>query len=524
MSQPRPSVLWDPVRSPRFLVATATELRLYSSPAVPLGVLTDLASLRALAWSTRNDSLVAIGLGSGRTLLVPADSFGARGNVIQLALRSPRPVNALSFSPDGASLAVGLDKARGGTDSVLLFDVERATSSQPRAGREGGSIGIVEPRPTLQFGTSSESITALAFLSPSLLLAGAGKAIRSYDTRIGSSTIVYASRAVHHLAPNPFSLHQFAARGEDDIIKLYDLRKTDAPLLSFSTARSGGGSKGLAEICWSPDRRGLLGSLERECRTVHLWNLIDGPLALQETTEDRTPLPLDATTSSSASQDTQRLPILVDDRRTQPFELPLCAFTFSRSERNVILGVGREGGYPGGPGYRLERIRIPVPRHSAFLDRGVLLSTSSSSNQFQTFSIPPLALPVDGDEPTTPLVLPPPTGSARGRTSFSAAAQTHPGRRDETIGPSGSLTPMRRLSHTSEDPPLAIEDGPTGLGGMASDIEVIMFRRAREGYGTKAGMNAGLVGEEDESLRVFWNWVARTFLSTSPTFVWSIAD
>jgi WD40 repeat protein len=196
-------------------------------------------------------------------------------------------------------LAVGLDKVRH-DPSLVVWDIETAAASlsppvnspdarSPRfSQRLPTRIPPIdsrpnEPRPLQQYG-STEAITSLTFVpssaGPSLLMAGVGmKWLRLHDLRspTTSTILTIATKAVYGLCPDPFDDFKVASFGDDGGIRIWDRRRSSEPVIAFSEADAsgdGGRLSILAEIAFSPTRRGLLGSLERDSSVVRFWDLI----------------------------------------------------------------------------------------------------------------------------------------------------------------------------------------------------------------------------------------------------------
>ncbi|GAA6043670.1 hypothetical protein JCM8097_008599 [Rhodosporidiobolus ruineniae] len=533
-------------------------------------VTTELTGLRAFAWYPHSRTpLVAAGLATGRVLLLGLDGGeGGRGGQggatppsVQINVRHSRPCNVVAFSPTQPGLlAVGLEKGRG--ESLLVYDISRsvdpsASSSALGSGapfptrtfslsreHSGGSRGrahspatpsALEPIPLLSFG-SSEAVTSCAFLSSpsssassgpssgasnsSALLAAAmaNKWLRVYDLRAPPQTVTtWGTRAVYGVAANPFNGQQFTSHGDDGIVRLWDLRVPLDPLLSFSETDAGSVparkpranvvAKPLAETAWSPDRRGVFTTLEKDGQALRVWQLVDGPgprlIGARLSPHSLTSFTFVPSSLSSSSND------------------PSLRF----------LTLSRETSHPGSSGHSLSLLTLPSDPCVSFLERGLALSSSSSAPP-ATFSIPPpsaadlhAADEPDqvGQSPVPPTALslamsPPPD---RGRTLSLAGLPPLVIDRNQTPRPGGAGPGMMRrissgavLQLPGASTRLAAEvgDGEGGIGGeadlsaLASDMSGLVRERIEAGYGGDAATNAAL---SEGGVREFWLWVAR---------------
>jgi hypothetical protein len=298
-------LLWSPTpSSDRFVVYGGSDVRLHEwrphgrpakTAARSLAVLTDLPPFRALAWSphTQSDDLVAIGLATGRTLLLrlqdpvsnqPASPTTVPYHSVSLSVKQQRPVNSLAFSPsDPNLLAVGLEKAR--DQAVHVWDIERSVSlldqrfdDRTASGLDGridspyrGGLRMSEGRqptspapdvrPLSQIG-NGEAVTSATFLyagsnSSAQLVVGYGsKSIRIFDIRERSAvssagpaasaimgpataTGIHQTRANTHICGDPFDGHRFASCDTEGIVKLWDTRRGSEAILTFSEADAG---------------------------------------------------------------------------------------------------------------------------------------------------------------------------------------------------------------------------------------------------------------------------------------------
>ncbi|KAL8279216.1 hypothetical protein RQP46_008472 [Phenoliferia psychrophenolica] len=528
---------------------------------------------------------MAVGLTTGRTLLLRLDASASpsavhqasqgvvpRLSAVSLNVRHSRPCNVVAFCPERPGLlAVGLEKARG--ESLLIFDVEASANSlegsrdgppppslvrQPPLHRNASPAApasspnsSTEPHPLISFG-SSETVTSAGFLAPGasvtgpVLVAGmGGKWLRAFDLRApsaGSAAATWGTRAVFAISPNPFNGFQFASHGDDGIIKLWDLRKHTDALLSFSEVDAGAVSprarptliaKPLAEMAWSPTRRGIFTTLEKDSHTLRVWSLADGPIAhivqTAETPLGFQPQPRPSQPPSPAPEEFLRLPVLLYDQKPPPFHLPLTSFAYATSPADStaihFIGISRDTANPGSSGHRLEIVNLPGQQLSGFTSSGLVVPTDLDRSGFRTFDLrtsshddPQVEEPTSPDEDASDRVPPPTTGTGstwgRGRSLsltsiFSSAAQAQ---RDDTPQPSGSVTP-RRLSRIRDEAEGTGEIDVGGLAALGKDQSIVLRERVEKMYGPIATTNAAMADGPnpliDDSTAEFWKWIAR---------------
>ncbi|GAA6060892.1 hypothetical protein JCM10212_000175 [Sporobolomyces blumeae] len=543
-----------------------------------LSVVTELPGLRAFAWYPHTDvPIVAAGLTTGRVLVVklgqdgknPVGTAHSSANVVQINVRHQRPCNVVAFAPSHPGLlAIGLEKGRG--ESLLVYDINSAArsfgggathpstsptqsrgfslhreSSQSGRGRANSPATSApsghDLHPLLSFG-SSEVVNSAAFLyapvgasgsgSSPLLAAGmAGKWLRVYDVRSPSSTVTsWSTRSVHGIAANPFNAQQFVTHGDDGVVKMWDLRKPMDPLLSFSEADAGSipssvsgrlttSTKALTEVNWCTQRRGVLGTLEKDATGVRIWNVVDGPRPRlvdgpPDVEASMSELALGgqkavwAQREDAERPDLLRMPILLDDRRTPSFPQTLSSFAFattpSPSSPMRIVGLSRDLSGPGSFGHLLEVTELAHPPQFSFLENGLITTSSTSLALCKSFQIAPEevnALDQAVDDPR------------RDETQLSASPLSR-GRaftlRDPTV-PDRNATPrptaqLQRIASAAGD--LVVDSAPdeADLSALAEDMSVLLRQRVLSGYGADAHKNAGM---SEASLAEFWRWIGR---------------
>ena len=273
-----------------------------------------------MAWSPdpAYDDLVAVGFASGKVDLVRLETTRSAKNQglssgpsVSLPVRNSRSCNALGFcSVDPNYLAVGLDKVRGDA-SLVVWDIVTASAalsikSPSQLSFNVAPIGSVprtqpvipkgevaprtDPR-VLQQLASTEVVTSVSFLpkATTLLLAGIShRWLRLFDLRTPTPAVVTAASKVHGIATDPFDSHRIACCGEG-VVTIWDARRMSHPLLTFTEkdASADGGrvrpNATITTVEFSPVRRGLLGTLEKESNHVRFWDLQQVELPVRAT-------------------------------------------------------------------------------------------------------------------------------------------------------------------------------------------------------------------------------------------------
>jgi WD repeat-containing protein mio len=264
-----------------------------------------------LAWSPdpNYDDLIAVGLSNGKVELTrlegtrSATSQAWTKPLVSLNAKTSRSCNALAFcNTDPNYLAVGSEKIRGDFGLVVWDLVSAAPSLSVRSPsnsqltfnlpppgappRPEPLIARAEPAPKhdgriLQQHASGEAVSSVAFLprSTTLLLASVSyRWLRLYDLRTPQPGVISASSKIHGIATDPFDPHRIACFG-DGIATIWDSRRMSHPLLTFTerdAAADGAKNRinsAFVNIEFSPTRRGVLATLERDANHVRFWDL-----------------------------------------------------------------------------------------------------------------------------------------------------------------------------------------------------------------------------------------------------------
>ncbi|EGG23303.1 hypothetical protein DFA_05435 [Cavenderia fasciculata] len=267
----------------------------------------DVQYLKCMTWSpdVSDVNLLACGLVNGRTVLT---SFSSVNRIVkEFVPKHTRPCNSIAWNPFNRShIAVGLDKVRG-DNSTLVWDInylskpkQSSTSSSSffqqqqqqlnnyssqidaphsiqQVSENGFSTAPLEPpetinQPVSEF-TLSEATLALAWIpnNPFCLIIGtSSKWLRIYDTRDTntSHSVAAHAKSVCGVAIDPFDNNRIATMSEDNVVKIWDMRRFDDPVFSINT-----NYKSVSQMEWCPTRSGILATSGREKNTIKLWDI-----------------------------------------------------------------------------------------------------------------------------------------------------------------------------------------------------------------------------------------------------------
>jgi hypothetical protein len=473
-----------------------------------LAVVSELTgNIKTTAWSGQ---LVAVGLSSGRVNLCRLEPIISREESSTIVIgprNSSRSVQSLAFGDDQI-LAVGLDKGRG--ESLIVYDVETSSRSLgkgvkptylPRNGSPA-SASSAQDRPLFEAG-SNESVTATAFISGSpILIAALSKKLKAFDLRSPSNSpmSISTNRSITSIAVNPWNNNQFATQSEgDDIVRLFDLRSPLEPILSFSASLHAGSispamrsTAPLAQIAWSPTRRGILATMKRDADSLRIWTLSDGmPTSYGGFSRDETVerLRLPCVMSDQRSRLFQISPLVITDNAfgtASRFNQPITSFAFANSPRThaiEFLGVS----FAAGSSHSLEIVPFNSSSRvaSAFTERGIALASTTSSSVLKSYDIP-TNLAEDAEEDVAPpnllLAATKSYGRDRGR---ALSIDSNYSRTANRTGVSGSVTPRKLSRERIAEASRGV--GIEGLRSLQYDPQSTMKKRAEAGYGSNVG-------------------------------------
>eukprot|EP00002_Diphylleia_rotans_P034218 TRINITY_DN7336_c0_g1_i1.p1 TRINITY_DN7336_c0_g1~~TRINITY_DN7336_c0_g1_i1.p1 ORF type:complete len:915 (+),score=151.64 TRINITY_DN7336_c0_g1_i1:62-2806(+) len=285
-----------------------------------LSVNTELQAIKGVAWSLDKTDplLLAVATHSGKILL---SSFSTTSRIIkEFVPRTARPCHAIAWNPiNHNQFAAGYDKLNK-ENCVMIWDVHQKSDDVQSLrvkqaakfsgagdfiGQHDFGRGTVDLsfsiaadssaetvwKPSVEF-CMADSIVSLAWApnSASLLVAGSAfKNLKLFDIRgseVAQSVVVAAhSKSVQGIHFDPFHETRLATYSDDNIIKIWDLRKLSDPVLSIQT----NSKNPVAKIAWCPTREGVLASISREEKTVKLWYLQDMESKQPATAKARNP-------------------------------------------------------------------------------------------------------------------------------------------------------------------------------------------------------------------------------------------
>ncbi|KAL8948359.1 MAG: hypothetical protein Q9222_005455, partial [Ikaeria aurantiellina] len=195
-------------------------------------------AFKAFDWSPLDESIVAVGEGSGTATVLRLDDEQAAP--LLLPVKQQRACNAIAFSANGL-LANGLERVRGGI-GLNVWDISHhvLTPTSPVL-----SPGRSSHEPTRKLAIS-EGISSIRFFNtqPDTLLAGVkGACIRLYDLRehSGNAVVQFQTTAVHDITIDYLNENYFASAitQKDTTVQIWD-RRFGSPV-SATTLGSGSG-------------------------------------------------------------------------------------------------------------------------------------------------------------------------------------------------------------------------------------------------------------------------------------------
>ncbi|KAL1741594.1 hypothetical protein HDZ31DRAFT_84718 [Schizophyllum fasciatum] len=313
-------LLWHPRQSNTFILGSGSYITLYewdnTFPQIRhVTTQPDLQYMKCFAWSPDpilND-LVAVGFSNGRVDLLRLEASRqlrmnnvlSSGPPVPLPAKNSRSCNSLAFGTvDPNYLAVGLDKVRGDS-SLLIYDITMSTVSlslpTPAAPDRVQSTSPKSPasprRPQpqifraeagartdsriVQQHAPTETVSAVSFLPQStyLLLAGlSSRWLRLFDLRSAMPSTTSAASKVSGLATDPSDPHRVASFG-DGVVSIWDIRRIQSPLLTFSERNALGDgaivrpNATYSTVEFSHARRGVIATLDKDARTVRSWDI-----------------------------------------------------------------------------------------------------------------------------------------------------------------------------------------------------------------------------------------------------------
>ncbi|GAM17954.1 hypothetical protein SAMD00019534_011290 [Acytostelium subglobosum LB1] len=258
-----------------------------------LSVNNDVQYLKCMAWSPdpADPNLIACGLVNGKTILTSFSSV--KRNIKEFVPKHIRPCNTIAWNPiNKTHLAIGLDKVRGDS-STLVWDINYLNRAATHS--SSGHIVVDAPHEVSQLSensfntmntepvetiyqsiaefTISEATMSLAWIpnNPFCLIIGTGaKWLRIFDIRDPNTTqsVPAHQKSVNGISIDPFDNNRMATMSEDSIVKIWDMRKFDDPVMTINT-----NYKSVQQIEWCPTRSGILATSGRDKNSIKLYDV-----------------------------------------------------------------------------------------------------------------------------------------------------------------------------------------------------------------------------------------------------------
>jgi WD40 repeat protein len=287
-----------------------------------IGVNSEVQNLKCLEWSPEDVRLIAVGLATGKVALANFDIQQQQATSRRTKVFVPkhqRSCNALAWNPVQKNLlAAGLDKVRSDY-SCLVWDItqpgivsfegsqqqevdpntvgtsitnEPVTSSVSSAFKSDTfnvlsvTYAVERVEKPMRELANSEATMSLAWLpedSFSLATGTGTKWMRIYDLRVpyrAPTSVVAHTKAVYGVTFDRFRPQRLATFSEDNVIKIWDIRKLKDPVLVLNT-----NSKGLLQLEWCPTRAGILAVISKDEPNIKIWDVRDAFAQLSPTKE-----------------------------------------------------------------------------------------------------------------------------------------------------------------------------------------------------------------------------------------------
>ncbi|BES96654.1 missing oocyte, meiosis regulator, homolog (Drosophila) [Nesidiocoris tenuis] len=273
MSSVRLEVLWSPVHKDKF-ITWGTEISLYETSEKCGDIrrtdyvdLSETSSARLLATNSSyhyvkavdihpmegSEILLAIGQANGKVSLTTfgPSNFDFLGiNGMDMVPKHPRQCNVVSWCQNDPQLiAAGLDRYRS-DHCVLVWDIQSRT----------GAAVVAE----MGLSDMAHSLTWLPDHHKTLVVGMNNKLLKMIDLRDPSKAACSSqTKAVYGVTAAPYSNFMLASYLESQV-SIWDIRAFEKPVLTLLQ------SKPITKILWCPTRNNLLGSLQRDTKSIYL--------------------------------------------------------------------------------------------------------------------------------------------------------------------------------------------------------------------------------------------------------------
>ncbi|KYR00614.1 hypothetical protein DLAC_02638 [Tieghemostelium lacteum] len=452
--------------------------------------------VRCMAWSPdpSDPNLIACGLTNGKTVLT---SFTSLNRVLkEFSTKHSRHCNVIAWNPIFKNqIAVGLDKVRNDL-STLIWDINYSSSvhnSSPPLDIDLESVDAphtisrindntfhiatdteVVSTPLKEF-TLSEATLSLAWLlsNPFCLAVGTGsKWLKVHDIRSSNtlkSVTAYQKSCVNGISVDPFDHNRIATISDDPIIKIWDIRKFDDPILQINTFY-----KTVQQIEWSPTRSGVLAACGKEKNSIKIYDI-------------KAPLDYNTKSPRNDQQLQQQQQQQLQDQQQQQHRDQLLLQQQQMSKKSSALASSLSStSLQGGDGSSL--IVKPNKVHYA---TDVLSSFSwHPTNECRmltvTYSDVVEVVSINDNIPVA--------WSPQGQLVFSYGKQL-------LEGP---------IKGTTLEPDLNVHKNLQNDGRYNKDISMIMKERALFGYSRNVDNNVNFANRiSDDNISLLWNWIQK---------------
>ncbi|XP_031849285.1 GATOR complex protein mio isoform X3 [Nomia melanderi] len=283
-------VQWSPIHANKF-ITWGSEICLYEVTQIKDNIrqqctkISDSTVAHLLATNTNHhyvkcvdiypqpepDILLAIGQANGKVVLTTFgatvfDSQGFTGK--ELVPKHARQCNAVAWNPIDTNLIVsGLDK-HSKEHSILLWDINKGLQTSERV-HHHSMVQADSIRPIAEVSVS-ETIHSVAWFKheQKCMVVGANnKQLKIIDFRDSAKVInTAATKAVYNVSVNPYNNYHLVS-SVDNQITIWDTRCFEKPVLTLLQGRQ------VTKVLWCPTRHNLLGVLQKDSATLHLFDI-----------------------------------------------------------------------------------------------------------------------------------------------------------------------------------------------------------------------------------------------------------
>nr|XP_012151278.1 PREDICTED: WD repeat-containing protein mio-B isoform X3 [Megachile rotundata] len=290
MSNIKLDVQWSPIHANKF-VTWGTEICLYEVIQAKDNIrqlytkISDYTVAHLLATNTNHhyvkcidiypqpepDILLAVGQANGKVVLTTFgptifDSQGLSGK--ELVPKHARQCNTVAWNPIDTNLIVsGLDK-HSKDHSILLWDINKGLQCAERV-HHHNTVQTDSVRPIAEVGVS-ETIHSVAWFKheQKCMAVGANnKQLKIIDFRDSAKVVNTAvTKAVYNVSVNPHNNYHLVS-SVDNQVTIWDTRCFEKPVLTLFQGRQ------ITKVLWCPTRQNLLGALQKDSATLHLYDI-----------------------------------------------------------------------------------------------------------------------------------------------------------------------------------------------------------------------------------------------------------